>query len=44
VQHGGSDDLVAFLAEQAKRLGIVKRWRKQHRERQEREAIIWGDP
>jgi len=44
VQHGGSDDLVAFLAEHAKLLGIVKRWRKQHRERQELEAIIWGDP
>ena len=44
VQHGGSDDLVAFLAEHAKLLGIVKRWRKQHRKRQELEAIIWGDP
>jgi IS4 transposase len=44
VQHGGSDDLVSFLAEHAKLLGIVKRWRKQHRERQELEAIIWGDP
>ena len=42
--HGGSDDLVSFLAEHAKLLGIVKRWRKQHRERQELEAIIWGDP
>jgi IS4 transposase len=44
MQHGGSDDLVSFLAEHAKLLGIVKRWRKQHRERQELEAIIWGDP
>jgi hypothetical protein len=44
VPHGGRDALVAFLAEQAKRLGIVKRWRKQHRERQALEAIIWGDP
>jgi hypothetical protein len=44
VQHGGSDALVAFLAEHAKLLGIVKRWRKQHRERQDLEAIIWGDP
>jgi IS4 transposase len=44
VQHGGSDDLVSFLAEHAKLLGIVKRRRKQHRERQELEAIIWGDP
>jgi IS4 transposase len=44
VQHGRSDDLVSFLAEHANLLGIVKRRRKQHRERQELEAIIWGDP
>ena len=44
VQHGGSDHLVSFLAEHAKLLGLVKRWRQQHRERQELEAIIWGDP
>jgi Transposase DDE domain len=44
VQRGERDDLVAFLAEHAKLLGLVKRWRKQHRERQELEAIIWGDP
>jgi uncharacterized protein YjiS (DUF1127 family) len=30
--------------EHAKLLGIVKRWRKQHRERQELESIIWGGP
>jgi hypothetical protein len=44
VQRGEGHDLVAFLAEHAKLLGIVKRRRKQHRERQELEAIIWGDP
>jgi hypothetical protein len=44
VQRGECDDLVAFLAEHAKLLGIVKRRRKQHRERQELEFIIWGDP
>ncbi len=44
VQRGECDDLVMFLAEHAKLLGIVKRWRKQHRERQELESIIWGDP
>ena len=44
VQRGESDDLVSFLAEHAKLLGIVKRWRKQHRERQQLESIIWGDP
>jgi hypothetical protein len=44
VQHGEGDDLVAFLAEHAQLLGIVKRQRKQHRERQELESVIWGDP
>jgi hypothetical protein len=44
VQRGEGDDLVAFLAEHAQLLGIVKRQRKQHRERQELESIIWGDP
>jgi hypothetical protein len=33
VQRGEPDDLVSFLAEHAKLLGIVKRWRKQHHER-----------
>ena len=41
VQHGEAADLVQFLAEHAKLLGIVKRWRKHHRERQQREAIMW---
>ena len=44
VQHGESTHLVSFLAEHAKLLGIVKRQRKSHRERQQLEAIIWGDP
>jgi Transposase DDE domain len=44
VQRGEWDDLVAFLAEHAKLLGIVKRRRKPHRERQELESIMWGDP
>jgi Transposase DDE domain len=44
VQRGESDDLVAFLAEHAKLLGLVKRQRQQHRERQELESIIWGGP
>jgi hypothetical protein len=44
VQRGESENLVAFLVEHAKLLGIVKRWRTSHRERQQREAIIWGDP
>jgi len=44
VQCGEADDLVRFLAEHAKLLGIVKRWRKRHRECSQQESIIWGDP
>jgi hypothetical protein len=44
VQHGESDHLVSFLAEHAKLLGIVKRQRKSHRERQQLESLMWGDP
>jgi len=44
VQRGECDELVPFLVEHAELLGLVKRWRKQHRERQQLEAIIWGDP
>jgi hypothetical protein len=44
VQRGECDNLVAFLVEHVKLLGLVKRRRKQHRERQPRESIIWGDP
>lgn len=44
VQCGETDDLVQFLAEHAKLLGIVKRWRQHHRERQQLESIMWGDP
>jgi hypothetical protein len=43
-QRGESHNLVAFLAEHAKLLGIVKRWRTQHRERQQRDCLIWGEP
>jgi len=42
-QRGESENLVAFLAEHATLLGIVKRWRKQHRERQQLERLIGGD-
>lgn len=44
VQRGESDDLIMFLTAHAKLLGIVKRRRKQHRERQSIECLIWGDP
>ena len=43
-ERGEADDLVRFLAEHAKLLGIVKRWRKHHRECQQLESIIWGEP
>jgi len=42
VQRGESEDLVLFLAEHAKLLGLVKKDRKRHRERDQRNAIIWG--
>jgi hypothetical protein len=44
VPGGEADDLVLFLAEHAKLLGLVKRWRKPHRERQQRAYLIGGDP
>jgi hypothetical protein len=44
VERGECDELVPFLVGHAKLLGIVKRWRKHHRERQQLESIIWGDP
>jgi hypothetical protein len=44
VQGGEADELVRLLAAQAKLLGIVKRWRKHHRERQQLEYLIWEVP
>jgi hypothetical protein len=44
VQRGAADERGQFLAEHATRLGIVKRWRTPHRERQQLESIMWGDP
>lgn len=44
VQRGESEDLVQFLVEHAKLLGLVKRWRKRHREHQQLEQVIWADP
>jgi hypothetical protein len=44
VERGEADDLVQFLAAHAKLLGIIKRWRKHHRECQQLESIIWGEP
>jgi hypothetical protein len=42
-QRGECEALVPFLVEHAKLLGIVKRWRKQHHERQQLEGLIWDD-
>ena len=44
LERGACDALVPFLVAHAKLLGIVKRLRKHHRERQQLESIIWGDP
>ena len=44
VQRGESDNLVRFLTEHTKLLGIIKRPRTVHRERQQLAAMIWGDP
>jgi hypothetical protein len=44
MQRGACEDLVSFLATHAKLLGVVKRWRKAHRERQQLEYLIWGEP
>ena len=44
VQRGEPDNLVRFLAAHAKLLGLVKRWRKHHRERQQLDSLIWEVP
>lgn len=44
VPRGACDALVPFVVQHATRLGLVKRWRQQHRARQPRASIMWGDP
>jgi hypothetical protein len=44
VQRGEYEDLLLVLTEHAKLLGMVKRWRKRHHERQHLESLIWGEP
>ncbi|MGH7393937.1 MAG: IS4 family transposase, partial [Candidatus Rokuibacteriota bacterium] len=44
MQRGDCTERVPFRVEHAKLLGIVKRWRMRHRERQQLESIMWGDP
>lgn len=42
VQRGESDNLIEFLVAHAALLGLVKRWRARHRERQQQEQIVWS--
>jgi len=42
VQRGESDNLIEFLVAHAALLGLVKRWRSRHRERQQQEHIVWS--
>jgi hypothetical protein len=42
VQQGESDNLIEFLVAHAALLGLVKRWRSRHRERQQQEQIVWS--
>ena len=44
VQRGESDDLILFLTEHAKLLGMVKRRRKRHHACQQLACLVWGDP
>jgi hypothetical protein len=43
-QRGACEALGPFLVAHAPLLGVVKRWRKSHRERQPLEYLIWGEP
>jgi len=42
LQRGESDNLIEFLVAHAALLGLVKRWRSRHRERQQQEQIVWS--
>ena len=42
VQRGESDTLIEFLGAHAALLGLIKRWRSRHRERQQQEQIVWS--
>ena len=42
VQQGESDNLVEFLCTHAKLVGLIKRWRSRHRERQQQEQLVWN--
>ena len=42
VQQGESDNVVEFLSPHANLLGLIKRWRSRHRERQQQEQLVWN--
>lgn len=42
-RRGEYDDVVQFLADHAKLLGIVKRMRKRHKQRTAQNLLIWGE-
>jgi hypothetical protein len=42
VERGESDNLIEFLVTHAVLLGVIKRWRKRHRERQQIEQTVWN--
>jgi len=42
LERGEVVELVPYLAAHADLLGLIKRWRKRHRERQQLEQIVWG--
>lgn len=44
LERGDPVELVPYLAAHADLLGLVKRWRQRHRERQQVEQLVWGDP
>jgi hypothetical protein len=44
LERGEAVGLVPYLAEHADLLGLIKRWRKRHRERQQVEQLVWGRP
>src|SRR2546429_252064 len=44
VERGDGDDVGAVRAGHPPRLGLIKRWRQHHHERQHLESIIGGDP
>jgi hypothetical protein len=42
LQRGETQELVPYLVNHAPLLGVVKRWRSCHRERQQEEQLVWG--